>query len=77
MYFKYVLASNVLESHWHNLQVFYFQVTVRFTFISEVKTLNKERYIDTLRSLKHAAGRKSSEKFKTNSCSLFHRNSAV
>jgi len=43
MYFKYVLASNVLESHWHNLQVFYFQVTVRFTFISEVKTLNKER----------------------------------
>jgi hypothetical protein len=61
MYFKYVVASKILGSHWYNLEFFNFQVIVHYTFIPEVKTVNKERYIDTLRRLKVAGGRKSSK----------------
>jgi hypothetical protein len=62
---------------WHNFQVFYIQIIFRYTFIPEVKTVNKESYVDYLRRLKDAAGRKLSEKWKTNSWSLFHRNFAA
>jgi len=57
-----VVTSKVLRSHWYNLQFSYFQVIVHYTFIPDVKTVNKEKYIDTLRRLKDAAKRILSEK---------------
>jgi len=68
---SYIIALKVHTICWYNSRFFWeCQAAVRYEFITEGKTMNKEKYIDICHCLRGVVGRTCPEKWRTNICYL-------